>query len=425
MKKILTLAAVGLVAASSLNAQPTVKASFTMRSNVASTDFDKWTFLDLDGYGNLANALLFSASTKNVGIELEIDPVISFVDTSGTGQWLKSLSLEKYNAWVTFGRNHEFTIRAGSWDDRAVGCVNSNALAFSGIDFEACKPGMISSINSGDLSLSTDISSQCGSSSSKKLSGMFQYKNGGLELRAAIMNLNFASNDGFVVTDKFNFGIDTFMVEAGYSLNNVGRFLATGKFAKEEFAAAAFFEPSFPFLKNLTALAGFTAEYRNSNKTTNHADLWGWGIDLRAKYDFDRNISVTTMNNFTLNQLDVQQTAPIKNGLAMENMINILYNIHPRKNDLKVYLNVRHYTGIGVDGKFLPKLLTAAESSNADKLDWVSNFRISNDIEYNFNANAKVNAGVAFNILNCFNNQSSDNTPTFNIQVPVVFQVSF
>ena len=420
MKKILTLATLGFVFTTSIIAQPTIKTSFKMKSNLLSTDFNKWTFLDYDGYGTLSNALLFSASTDNVGLELEIDPTISFSESNFT----KSLSLEKYNAWVSFGKNKEFLLKLGSWDGRAVGCVTSGNLGLDGIDFSVCYPGMISSITT--KSLSTDISSQCGSSKSKRLSGMFQYKNDTWEARFAAMNLNLTEGeDGFKLTENFAFGIDTFMAEGGFNLNNVGRFLASGKFAKEEFAAAVFYEPSFPFLKNLTALVGFTGEYKNKNKVTNaETDLWGWGADIRARYIFDKSISITTMHNFTFNQLDVNSSAPINYGIAMENMINILYNIHPRKNNLKAALNIRHFTGMGADD-FKPKLLNSAESGNASKLDWISNFRITNNIEYNFNSHAKINAGIAFNILNCFSNQAADAEPVFNIQVPVVFQVSF
>ena len=426
MKKIITMAAATLLVAGSVVAQPKINVSFKMKSNIVSTDFDRWTFLDYGGYGAIASGLLFSMGNDNVGIELEMDPYIAFNSTAS--EWFKNFSLEKYNAWVSFGKTGSFFLRMGSWDDRAVNCVTDGALLMDGIDFSVYNPGMISSITTKNLSM--DISSQCGSSSSKKLGAMFQYKNGPFEIRAGAMNLNFLGDENtgdsnLAVTDKLVFGVDTFMAEIGYTLKNVGRLTATGKFAKEEFALAAFYEPSFPFLKNLTALVGFTGEYKNKNKATAAGkDLWGWGIDFRARYVFDRSISVTTINNFTMNQRDV--ASGIENGIAMENMVNMLYNVHPRKNDLKVYLNVRHYTGMNAAANgYKPTLLTVAESGNASKLDWVSNFRITNAFEYKFNDNAKLDAGIAFNILNCFSNQDTANDPRFDVQIPLVFQVSF
>lgn len=426
MKKIFSLAAAGFILAGSLAAQPSINASVRIKSNLLSTDFDEWKFLDYHGYGAIGSSLLFSASTKSAGIEIGINPVISFDESSSPDKWDKILSLGTYDAWVKFGKNQEFTLKAGSWDGRAVGCVNAGRLAMDGIDFSPCNPGMISSITSKKLGM--DISSQCGSAETNKLAAMFQYDNGSLEIRGSAANLDFTSADGFSMNDKIAFGVDTFMAEVGYKIPYVGRVLVNGKFAKDELAAGAFFEPAFPFLKNLTALIGFTGEFEGEANVQNAGtNLWGFGADIRARYVFDKNISVTTINNFTLNQLDVATSTPVNVGLAMENMVNMLYNVHPRRNDLLVYVNIRHFTGLptSTNYDYKPTLLTAAESGNSSKLDWVSNFRISNVIEYNFNENAKIDAGIAFNILNCFNNQASNTDPVFTIQVPLAFQVSF
>ena len=94
MKKIITLAAASVLVAGSVMAQPKINVSFKMKSNIVSTNFDKWTFLDYGGYGAIASGLLFSMGTDNVGIELEMDPYIAFNRTAD--EWCKNFSLEKY-----------------------------------------------------------------------------------------------------------------------------------------------------------------------------------------------------------------------------------------------------------------------------------------------------------------------------------------
>ena len=145
MKKIITMAAATLLVAGSVVAQPKINVSFKMKSNIVSTDFDRWTFLDYGGYGAIASGLLFSMGNDNVGIELEMDPYIAFNSTAS--EWFKNFSLEKYNAWVSFGKTGSFFLRMGSWDDRAVNCVTDGALLMDGIDFSVYNPGMISRPN--------------------------------------------------------------------------------------------------------------------------------------------------------------------------------------------------------------------------------------------------------------------------------------
>jgi len=411
MKKILSFILSALILAGTVTAQVKTTATYKMRSNALSTDFTKWNFLDIDGYQSVSSDLSLKCSTDGAGVELRLTPAIT---VSEEGAVTKTLGLNYYNGWVKFGADKNWMLKSGVWDSRAVGCVTSSDLMFEGIDFDVVKPGLLTSITSNKLGV--DVSGQ---GSSSKLTAMLQFCNKTFEIRTAAMNVGGSKTGIFKMNENAVFCVDTFMLESGYK-TGAGRILADAKCSNHEYAGALFYEPNF--IPKTTALIGGTVEYKDATLVTKKGSgMLGYGFDFRACVKPTSSLALTTMNNFTVNQLDVNADAALQNGYAMENMFNVLYNINPDNPDWKLTFTVRHYTGEVTNYK--PALLKKASSVNPDSVNWVSNFRIAPAVEYIFSPNAKIDMGVAVNILNCFNSTENSSIKC-TMQVPVVFQVS-
>ncbi len=321
MKKIITAAAIAAMAASFATAEVKVgvnyrtgiwalqheldsgKPTYVFNNDTKTTPFSK------TGSGrSTSDALTFKGSAEYGGLELEIDP------TQSGGS--KSLSLEKYNGWINFGN---FMIKSGTWDSRAVGRVNGDEGNHEGKYWgEINKPGL--AVAGGTAGNGVDISQQSGAfGKNKQQTTMVQYKNKDLGLEA---RFGYTDNDGTKKTfagsddgkewDDWVSSNESWNGEVGYTIDGVGRILASTKLSHKDYAAALFFEPKLANLSALTSLVGFTYETAtgvahgkglNSDMTENATTM---AIDLRARYnlsDFVEGLSVTFMYNWTFGNI--------------------------------------------------------------------------------------------------------------------------
>ncbi len=340
MKKIITAAAIAAMAASFATAE--VKVAVSYRTGIQALEHELGSnttvFNNFTKNRTTSDALTFKGSAEYGGVELEIDPTVGDKsskegDVVGASKGMnftddnKYLDLVKYNGWINFGN---LMLKSGTWDARAVGRVNGDEGNHEGKFWgEINKPGL--AVAGGTAGNGKDVSQQ----SNKKQTTMVQYKNKdlGLEARFAYTDSDgtkttFAGNDdkhhhndydknGKLQQSKYNndwvAANELWFGEVGYTVDGVGRVLATTKLAHHDYTGALFFEPKLANLSALTSLVGFTYEtatdkaygkglhgkYYDSDLSESANTM---AIDLRARYDLGavvEGLSVTFMYNWT------------------------------------------------------------------------------------------------------------------------------
>ncbi len=412
MKKIITAAAVAAMAASFAAADAKFSVNYRTGIQFLEHQMKKGTTM-LNSYTDnrkTEDALTFKGSSEYGGIELEIDPK---VDT-GVAQ---SLSLQKYNGWINFG---DFMIKSGTWDSRAVGRVNNDIGNHEGKFWgEINKPGLAVS------GLGNDISQQNGK---KTKTTMVQYKNNDLGLEARVAFLDKQSGDSFAgnktTGDKsfrnadWVFANDTWFGEVGYTVDGIGRVMATGKFAHKDYAGALFFEPKLADMEELTSLVGFTFETKTNAAKDNKGDdvaANAMALDLRARYDlgaFVEGLSATVMYNWTFGNNVADGTDKKPGFYATWAMLNLTYALN---DTFKPFLSLG-WSNASSCGK--------SDTAAAFDDPFTYSLRTYAGVEIYNTKNANIITGVCWDAAN-MNDTVAGGKCTKTVSIPVLFRVKF
>ena len=434
MKKIITAAAVAAMAASFAAAE--AKFSVNYRTGI---DLLQHSVMDSKGkshgtylFDNQASgrgtsdALSFKGSAEYGGLELEIDPEWY----EGSVKKSQTLILKKYNGWINFGN---FMIKSGAWDSRAVGRVNADIGNHEGGYWgELLKPGL--AVKGGTEGNGIDISQQ----SNNKQTTMVQYKNKdlGLEVRAAYRDTD-GSKTTFAGSDENNDWVaanDLWFGEVGYTINGIGRVMATGKFAHKDYAGALFFEPKLADMNELTSLVGFIYETKTNAGTDKSGDdvaANSMAVELRARYDlgaFVKGLSATFMYNWTFGN-----TVTTANGTADAKkpgfyaewaMLNLTYALndtfHPFLSTIFTNGTWNPNTANDAGDVYMKP---AASASTFDKA-FTCSMRVYGGVEIYNTANANIIAGVCWDASN-LNDTVYGGYCARAVSIPVLMRVKF
>lgn len=429
MKKIITAAAVAALAASFAAAEAKFSVNYRTGIDLLQHQMTKGTrvFDNQASARSTSDALSFKGSAEYGGLELEIDPEWY----EGSVKKAQTLTLKKYNGWINFGN---FMIKSGAWDSRAVGRVNADIGNHEGGYWgELLKPGL--AVAGGTAGNGKDISQQ----SNNKQTTMVQYKNKdlGLEVRAAYIDTDgskttFASgdeNDDWVAANNLWFG------EVAYTINDIGRVMATGKFAHKDYAGALFFEPKLADMKELTSLVGFIYETKTNAGTDKSGDDVAantMAVELRARYDlgaFVKGLSATFMYNWTFGNTvtSANGTADAKKpGFYAEwAMLNLKYALNDTFNP---FLSVLFSNGAWSANTSNDADLYMKPSASASAFDeaFTYSMRVFGGVEIYNTENANIITGICWDAANMNDKDTvygGDCTKV--VSIPVLMRVKF
>ena len=422
MKKIITAAAVAALAASFAAAEAKFSVNYRTGIDLLQHQMTKGTrvFDNQASARSTSDALSFKGSAEYGGLELEIDPEWY----EGSVKKSQTLTLKKYNGWINFGN---FMIKSGAWDSRAVGRVNADIGNHEGSYWgELLKPGL--AVAGGTAGNGKDISQQ----SNNKQTTMVQYKNKdlGLEVRAAYRDTDgskktFASgdeNDDWVAANDLWFG------EVAYTINDIGRVMATGKFAHKDYAGALFFEPKLADMKELTSLVGFIYETKtNAGKDKSGDDVAAntMAVELRARYDlgaFVKGLSATFMYNWTFGNT-VTSDAKKPGFYAEWAMLNLKYALNDTFNP---FLSVLFSNGAWSANTSNDADLYMKPSASASAFDeaFTYSMRVFGGVEIYNTKNANIITGICWDAAN-MNDTVYGGDCTKVVSIPVLMRVKF
>ena len=405
MKKIVSALALAAVAAGFATAEVKISANFRAGQNLLNHQFGHaTTLLDQDGKRTESDAIVLKGSAEYGGFEFELDPINNMSGSSRDAEG-SGLKLEKYNGWINFG---PVMLKMGTWDSRAVGRVNADIGNHEGKYWgELKKPGLAAAL--GTSGLGTDVSQQ----SDKYPTTMVQYTNKDLGIEARAAYANYRGDTNYYANDNdIDFAVNRFMFEAGYTVKDVGRILATTKATNYDWVGALFFEPKLANLKQLTALVGVTYE-RNVNAGTDSKgdDLTAQAIagDLRVRYAINDQLSVTGMFNWTGG--DKVSSNKLVNQYATWGMLNVTYKLN---DTFQPFCSAIYASGAS----------KAAVAAKAFDDPYAATLRIYPGVSIFQTKNANLIAGVAFDIVD-FTNDDFDNHENMYISVPLLMRVKF
>ena len=427
MKKIITAAAVAAMAASFAAAEAKFSVNYRTGIDLLQHQMTKGTrVFDNQASGrSTSDALSFKGSAEYGGLELEIDPEWY----EGSVKKSQNLILKKYNGWINFGN---FMIKSGAWDSRAVGRVNADIGNHEGGYWgELLKPGL--AVKGGTAGNGIDISQQ----SNNKQTTMVQYKNKdlGLEVRAAYRDTD-GSKTTFAGSDENNDWVaanDLWFGEVGYTINGIGRVMATGKFAHKDYAGALFFEPKLADMNELTSLVGFIYETKTNAGTDKSGDDVAantMAVELRARYDlgaFVKGLSATFMYNWTFGNTVTSATSTAdakKPGFYAEwAMLNLKYALNDTFNPFLsvLFSNGTWNANTANDADLYMK--PAASASTFDKA-FTYSMRVFGGVEIYNTKNANIITGICWDAAN-MNDTVYGGDCTKVVSIPVLMRVKF
>ena len=427
MKKIITAAAVAAMAASFAAADAKFSVNYRTGIDLLQHQMTKGTrvFDNQASARSTSDALSFKGSAEYGGLELEIDPEWY----TGSVESAKTLTLKKYNGWINFGN---FMIKSGAWDSRAVGRVNADIGNHEGSYWgELLKPGL--AVKGGTAGNGIDISQQ----SNNKQTTMVQYKNKdlGLEVRAAYRDVD-GSKTTFAGNDENNDWVaanDLWFGEVAYTINDIGRVMATGKFAHKDYAGAIFFEPKLADMKELTSLVGFTYETKTNAAKDKNGDAVEaantMAVELRARYDlgaFVKGLSATVMYNWTFGNTatTVAGKDAKKPGFYAEwAMLNLKYALNDTFNP---FLSVLFSNGAWSANTANDADLYMKPSASASAFDeaFTYSMRVFGGVEIYNTENANIITGVCWDASN-MNDTVYGRDCTKVVSIPVLMRVKF
>ena len=431
MKKIVSAAAAALIlggfaaaeAKFSVNYRTGISAlSHVMGHNTKLFDANATNYVDGKTYRSTSDALSFKGSGEYGGLELEIDPLYK---PAGTKAHLGNEdNLAKYNGWINFGK---FMFKSGAWDARAVGRVNADMGNHEGKFWgEVNKPGLtqLGTGKKGEFAKTNgngvDISQQNGKA---KITNMLAYvdKDLGLEVRGAVIQSKetstYANPDDS--GDDWVFANQQWFAEVGYTIKDVGRVLVNTKASYKDQAFAIFVEPKLADLKALTSLVGFTFEqnYENYDKDGDPLKAYALGLDLRARYAIDEQLSVTAMLNWTtgdavdLDAADEKKTLGTKTArYATWGMLNATYKLNET---FVPFCSVIYTSG-----------LTAGAAGAMSKSDtYASSLRVYPGVEIYNTKNANIITGIVWDVNGFMAPSGTECVKA--ITIPVLMRVKF
>ena len=433
MKKIITAAAVAAMAASFAAADAKFSVNYRTGIDLLQHQMTKGTrVFDNQASGrSTSDALSFKGSAEYGGLELEIDPTWNTTYKDSTTSTTKENVLAKYNGWINFGN---FMIKSGTWDSRAVGRVNADIGNHEGAFWgELLKPGL--AVKGSTAGNGIDISQQ----SNKNQTTMVQYKNKdlGLEVRAAYRDTD-GSETTFAGSDENNDWVaanDLWFGEVAYTINDIGRVMATGKFAHKDYAGALFFEPKLADMKELTSLVGFIYETKTNAGTDKSGDdvaANSMAVELRARYDlgaFVKGLSATVMYNWTFGNTVTSGTKGVsdakKPGFYAEwAMLNLKYALNETFNPFLsvLFTNGAWSANTACDAGDV-YMKPAASASTFDKA-FTYSMRVFGGVEIYNTANANIITGICWDAAN-MNDTVYGGDCTKVVSIPVLFRVKF
>lgn len=258
-------------------------------------DTEKFTLLDNDAYGDAKDSLTFNMSGKAAGVKLVIQPTLKD----------KSFVLNCYEGWLKFGN---VKIGGGYWADGSFRAnrITTDAGNWAGKDFEKNKIG----IANGALGKGID-SIVNGKNLGKAQATYVEYapKFGDSTVTVKLANVT-SSTDFDTKGADANF---TFTNEIGailaYNLKSVVDVEFVARFFNEEQSAFGLYVQPL-MVKGLTVTLGGAIGI-DANKDNNEM-----GFDLRARYAVNKQLSLTTMHNFSISNAEAQY---------LWNMVNAKY----------------------------------------------------------------------------------------------------
>ena len=318
-------------------------------------------------------------------------------------------------------------IKSGAWDSRAVGRVNADIGNHEGGYWgELLKPGL--AVKGGTAGNGIDISQQ----SNNKQTTMVQYKNKdlGLEVRAAYRDTD-GSKTTFAGSDENNDWVaanDLWFGEVAYTINDIGRVMATGKFAHKDYAGALFFEPKLADMNELTSLVGFIYETKTNAGTDKSGDDVAantMAVELRARYDlgaFVKGLSATFMYNWTFGNI-VTSDAKKPGFYAEWAMLNLKYALNDTFNP---FLSVLFSNGAWSANKSNDADLYMKPSASASAFDeaFTYSMRVFGGVEIYNTKNANIITGICWDAAN-MNDTVYGGDCTKVVSIPVLMRVKF
>lgn len=389
MKKIVSVLLVLTLVIGAAFAQD-ITLNFRSKASVLTANDGNTSWFNFtDGnYKNLSDSTKIKVEGEKSGAELAFNLNASGIEKINT-----------YNGWMKFG---DLKLGAGTWKD---GLLDGNyrvkkdvdASSCEGIDFESCKLGTV--FKKTGITFVDDMVNFKGGSATN-YAAYAEYK---AKLSDDIGLNVFLSGITNAWSSEVKEGKTT-AVKSGYAarlqFNMKGLFNSEFIFksaTKDDNALAFFIQPKM--VKGLDATLGFSMSFADADKGL-------MGIDLRARYAVNKQLSFTTFNNISfadkgaqleLNKPLATTGAWKKADTAMWNVIAARYVI----NDMfAAYFNAGFLSDLsegsenGVQMRFTPGIQIFAEKS------------------------AFINIGLAFSTVAGVDN-------AFTTEIPVIFRVKF
>ena len=278
--------------------------------------------------GNLA----FSDRTDCMSVTLKNDTAGAVLDFD-TDVDAKTFKQDAYYGWMNFAiPTGNLEITAGCWESRYVQRVNTDAGKLKGADFEKYKPGVINGVIANDADNLTQ----------KKISMVAAYTNadalpGKLLVKFGLVNSTY-NPDADAATTAENSGDVTdgglsikagFVGEIGYRQDDlINLNFAVKNYERKSFSLGLWASPLMVENLELTVggAFGIYKPWDTTPKDWNENTGKEWGVDLRARYVLNEEISVTTMHNLSSGY---DKTAD-NNQLNLWDMVSVAYKFDPR-----------------------------------------------------------------------------------------------
>lgn len=273
MKKIISMLTISALALGSIFAD--VSLEFTQKAYLYDQDGNKLKF---SGYDDSKGCVKFTVKNDNAGVLLDIDPKITQADS-------RSVALDQYTGWVNFG-DGAFKLQSGVWTARSVNRFNGNAGKWKGSEYEKYKYG----VANGDFA--KDVNNIASVNGTSHLSTAVSYNADGFYLTGLLLGLDDA---GKKTTGSYG-TLDLcsgFGAEMGLKIGEGTKLTVNLKSPKNKEIAFGAFVENTSLKENLDFVAGWS--FGNNNQS----GRFETAIDLRAAYNLNEKVTLTTMNNLS------------------------------------------------------------------------------------------------------------------------------
>ncbi|MBQ6780917.1 MAG: hypothetical protein IJP62_06750 [Treponema sp.] len=404
MKKIVSVLALTALAFGSVFADTEISLTFTQRAFISTRNNAVKKF-DL---GTAGDCITFTLQNERAGVLFDIDPDASN-KRNGLNHGTKANTadiMDQYYGWINF-LDGQLKVQSGLWLKRNVNRMKQDAGKWDSAEYEKYKLGVVSGKIAKDISNLTFVNQL----DARQLALAVTASPADTDIFGTLALVD--NTNGYVDNRSAGRKDDCFVgfaFEAGYKMEDMAAFNVIIKNESKNTYGFGLFADLLA-VENLDVLAGFSMGIGTKDSwvggydADNGYDHREWGIDLRARYQFNKRVALTTMNN-----ISCVDGAAAKTGTASDGATFSIWDM----------------VSISAQAKDTIRLMATLEWSYADlNAARSGSLQLIPGIEIKPASNVSFLSGVVIDIEKLgFSAPADDNkTQVSSVKIPFVFHV--